>query len=95
MLDICLVDLLEILRRRIGNRPVIINSGYRCPDYNTKAGGVPASYHLYGMAADIRVPGMTPAEVIKYALDVGFLGLGLYAAFCHLDIRHTLYQWEG
>lgn len=95
MLDICLVDLLEILRRRIGNRPVIINSGYRCPDYNTKAGGVPTSYHLYGMAADIRVPGMAPAEVIKYALDVGFLGLGLYVAFCHLDIRHTLYQWEG
>ena len=95
MLDICLVDLLEILRSRIGNRPVIINSGYRCPDYNMKAGGVSASYHLYGMAADIRVPGMAPVEVIKHALDAGFLGLGLYAAFCHLDIRHTLYQWEG
>lgn len=95
MLDFCLVDLLEILRKMIGDKPVIINSGYRCPEYNKKVGGVPNSYHLFGMAADIRVPGLAPSEVIKYAQDAGFLGLGLYPTFCHLDIRHTFYKWEG
>jgi uncharacterized protein YcbK (DUF882 family) len=95
MLDFRLLDMLEILRKRIGDRPIIVNSGYRCPKYNEQAGGVPGSYHLYGMAADIRVPGMEPGKLIQYAYDVGFLGLGLYQTFCHLDIRYKYASWEG
>ena len=95
MLDFRLLDMLEILRRRIGDMPIIVNSGYRCPSYNEKVGGVPGSYHLYGMAADVRVPGMNPEDLIRYAHDVGFLGLGLYQTFCHLDIRSKYASWEG
>jgi uncharacterized protein YcbK (DUF882 family) len=95
MIDFRLLDMLEILRKRIGDTPVIINSGYRCPSYNEKVGGVPGSYHLYGMAADVRVPGMEPGKLIQYAYDVGFLGLGLYQGFCHLDIRSEYASWEG
>ena len=95
MVDLRLVDLLEILRKRIENKPIIITSGYRCEEYNSKVGGVPRSYHLSGMAADIKVPGMAPADVIKHAFDVGFLGLGLYATFCHLDIRSRYFRWKG
>ncbi|MFZ7122070.1 MAG: YcbK family protein [Eubacteriaceae bacterium] len=89
------MDMLEILRRRTGDRPVIVNSGYRCPSYNEKAGGVPGSYHLYGMAVDVRVPGIKPEDLIRHASDVGFLGLGLYRTFCHLDIRPSYTSWEG
>ena len=94
-MDFRLLDMLEILRRRTGDRPVIVNSGYRCEEYNRKVGGVPKSYHLLGMAADIRVPGVAPDDLIKYAYEVGFLGLGLYATFCHLDIRSHYTRWKG
>jgi uncharacterized protein YcbK (DUF882 family) len=95
LLDFRLLDMLEILRRKIGDRPIIVNSGYRCPSYNEKVGGVHGSYHLYGMAADVRVAGMEPVKLIQYAYDVGFLGLGLYKTFCHLDIRANYTSWEG
>ncbi|MBA3061580.1 MAG: hypothetical protein FP833_01245, partial [Atribacteria sp.] len=39
--------------RMVINRPVYINSGYRCKEENHKVGGVPGSYHLLGMAVDI------------------------------------------
>ena len=35
-------------------RPVVVNSGYRCPRLNTLVGGAKNSQHLYGQAADIR-----------------------------------------
>jgi uncharacterized protein YcbK (DUF882 family) len=95
IIDFRLLALLESLRERAGGRPVIVNSGYRCEEYNKKAGGVPRSYHLSGMAADIRIPGMAPGKLIRYAYDVGFLGLGLYNTFCHLDIRTKYASWEG
>lgn len=95
MVDFRLVNLLEALRRRIGDQPVIINSGYRCEAYNRKIGGDPNSYHLLGMAADIRVPEMEPARVLEYAREVGFMGLGLYGTFCHLDIRGSYASWKG
>ena len=49
--------LLEVLRRKIG-KPVIITSGYRTPTWNAKCNGAKYSYHMRGMAADIRVDGM-------------------------------------
>jgi uncharacterized protein YcbK (DUF882 family) len=95
IVDFRLVDLLEILRKRIGGKPVIITSGYRCEEYNNKVGGVPGSYHLLGMAADVRVPGIAPEDLLKHASEVGFLGLGLYDTFCHLDIRYNYTRWKG
>lgn len=35
------------------NKPIYINSGYRCKELNKAVGGVSNSYHLKGMAADI------------------------------------------
>ena len=36
--------------------PIVINSGYRCPELNRLVGGVPSSQHQTGEAADIRLP---------------------------------------
>jgi len=36
--------------------PIVINSGYRCPELNRLVGGVPNSQHQTGEAADIRLP---------------------------------------
>ena len=52
-LKILAVAILQPLRDKIG-KPIIINSGYRCPAVNARVGGADKSAHLYGRAADIR-----------------------------------------
>lgn len=47
--------ILEPLREFAG-QPIIIGSGYRCNELNIRAGGVYASQHTLGEAADIQVP---------------------------------------
>ena len=54
---------LEEVRNLLGN-PIIINSAYRSPAVNAAVGGKPTSQHCLGLAADIRVPGMTPDAVV-------------------------------
>lgn len=53
---------LERVRAALG-KPIFINSGYRSPKLNTAIGGSKSSKHMVGLAADIRVAGMTPREV--------------------------------
>lgn len=40
-------------------RPVLVMSGYRCPQLNAAVGGVPNSSHGLGLAADLATAGMT------------------------------------
>ena len=48
-----LVDtVLDPLRRAWG-KPILVNSGYRCPALNNAVGGKASSQHLRGEAADI------------------------------------------
>ena len=44
---------------------VVINSGYRSPEVNRLAGGVPSSNHVTGCAVDIRCAGKE--QMIRYA----------------------------
>lgn len=48
-------EVLEPLRAFAG-QPIIIGSGYRCNQLNVKVGGVYASQHTLGEAADIQIP---------------------------------------
>ncbi len=66
-----LLEKLQSLRSALG-RSVIINSGYRNPEHNRRVGGSPTSLHLQGMAADIRVQGMRPRELVTAARAAGF-----------------------
>jgi zinc D-Ala-D-Ala carboxypeptidase len=59
-----LAGLLEQVRKYL-NKPILINSGYRCPELNQAVGGQKSSQHLLGCAADIRISGMTPDEIVK------------------------------
>lgn len=78
---------------------VTINSGYRTPQYNAKAGGVAHSQHCYGTAADIVVRGKTPAQVAAYARQLmpDWGGVGVYAKqnFVHIDVREAKADWNG
>ena len=93
-----LVMVLQSLRSHFG-AAVTINSGYRTPQYNAKAGGVTDSQHCYGTAADITVKGQTPAQVAAYARELmpDWGGVGVYSqkGFTHIDVREARADWNG
>lgn len=87
-----LVETLEKIRNHF-NAPVIINSGYRTPSWNSKVNGATNSYHCKGMAADIVVKGHSSKEVAKYAdsiMEEG--GVIRYTNFTHIDVREERYR---
>ena len=57
--------------RRVLNKPIKINSAYRSPAVNTLVGGSKTSQHCVGCAADIRVNGMTPDQVVRAIIASG------------------------
>jgi hypothetical protein len=46
-----------------------------------------------GEAADIRISGITPIEVARYAESIGMLGIGVYSWGVHVDTRTSKYFW--
>ena len=50
-------------------RPVVINSGYRCPKLNKAIGSSSKSQHTKGEAADIEIPGLSNKELAEYIED--------------------------
>jgi uncharacterized protein YcbK (DUF882 family) len=88
-IDPRLIELLWSLSQRTGQRIILI-SGYRAPGY-----AAPASYHIRGMAADIRIPGMTTLMVRDLAKAMGVHGIGYYprSQFVHVDVREEPYFW--
>ena len=66
-----LAAFLEEVKSVLGNKPVMINSAFRCKQVNDAVGSKDTSQHRVGCAADIRVPGMTPDEVVKMVMAAG------------------------
>ena len=60
-----LAEFLEVVRAVLDDRVVLINSAFRSKAVNDAVGSKDTSQHRIGCAADIRVPGMTPDEVVK------------------------------
>ena len=59
-----LAAFLESIRETV-DKPIKINSAYRAPEVNASVGGSKTSQHCKGQAADIRVAGMTPDQVVQ------------------------------
>jgi hypothetical protein len=51
-----LASVLERVRGALGGKPVLISSGYRCPELNAAVGGSTSSAHMQGLAADFIIP---------------------------------------
>lgn len=90
-----LLRVLDQIREHFGS-PCHVNSGVRCKDHNAAVGGANNSQHLYGTAADIRVDGVAPLTLYKYAEtllpDSG--GIGLYSWGIHVDVRKQKARWR-
>jgi uncharacterized protein YcbK (DUF882 family) len=89
--------LLEVLHRLHGlfetEAPFVLISGYRSPRTNgilaSRSRGVAKrSYHMRGMAADVRLPGVDARQLYQAALSLKAGGVGLYSRsnFVHVDV---------
>ena len=79
---------LERVRLAFG-KPLIISSGYRCPDHNFEVGGSEFSAHTAGCAVDVTVRGADALKLVDVAIYCGITGLGIsqrgHSRFIHLD----------
>ena len=66
-----LAEFLEQVKDVLGGKPIMVNSAFRCKQVNDAVGSKDTSQHRLGCAADIRVPGMTPDEVVKAVIASG------------------------
>ncbi len=66
-----LADFLEQVKVVMGGKPIMINSGLRTKKVNDAVGSKDTSQHRIGCAADFRVPGMTPDQVVKAIVASG------------------------
>jgi uncharacterized protein YcbK (DUF882 family) len=89
-LDPRLVELLYRIAQRTHQKIELV-SGFRAPMFSLAQ----LSYHTRGMAADIRIPGMTPLMVRELARAMGIKGIGYYpvSQFVHVDVRDEPQEW--
>jgi len=66
-----LADFLEQVKALLGGKTIIVNSAFRSAEVNKAVGSSDKSQHRRGCAADIRVPGMTPDEVVSAIIGSG------------------------
>ncbi len=106
VVDDRLIQLLEKIRSLV-DAPVVVTSGYRCPRHNAETPeSSPTSYHVLGMAADIKQFKYSNGvfhNMIRRAWSDGELpelgGLGLYEGRVHVDVARAsdghLREWRG
>ena len=76
--NICrLAAFLQTIRNEL-HLPIIVNSAYRSPEVNAKVGGVSSSYHVKGLAADIRCSDMDKLLTILHSHLMEIDQLGIY-----------------
>ena len=97
--DISLFAKLQELRDIVGT--VTITSGYRTPKFNASVGGSSNSYHLKGLAADIKFDFTHwNIESLKRVLSaIGFNNAGFYISdnrlqWVHLDLGTPWKTWD-
>jgi len=87
-----LAQFLELVKAKLDGKPIMVNSAFRSKQVNDSVGSRDTSQHRLGCAADIRVPGMTPDQVVR-----AIMGHGLYFdqiirefdAWTHISIPNT------
>lgn len=58
-------ELLEEVKTLLNGLPIMVNSAFRSKQINDAVGSKDTSQHRLGCAADIRVPSLTPDQVVQ------------------------------
>ena len=66
-----LAEFLEDVKEDLGGKPIMVNSAFRSKRVNDAVGSKDSSQHRIGCAVDIRVPGLTPDEVVRTIIASG------------------------
>jgi uncharacterized protein YcbK (DUF882 family) len=84
-----IIDLCEQLRKEL-KIPLVVTSGYRCPNHPVEANKVLPGRHTEGIAVDLRMPN---GSKMREALDILLLwdvaGIGVGKRFIHIDMRDS------
>lgn len=64
-----LAAFLEEVKAVFDGKPIMVNSAFRSKQVNDAVGSKDTSQHRIGCAADIRIPGMTPDEIVKTVIS--------------------------
>ena len=87
-----LAQFLEEVKAALGGRPVMVNSAFRSKQVNDAVGSKDTSQHRIGCAVDIRVPKLTPDEVVKIIIAAGLpydQVIREFNAWTHVSIPNT------
>lgn len=84
-------ELLEQVRALI-NKPILVNSAFRSKAVNDAVGSRDTSQHRLGCAADIRVPGMTPKQVVQACINANIPFdqiIEEFGSWTHISVPNT------
>jgi zinc D-Ala-D-Ala carboxypeptidase len=87
-----LAQFLELVKAKLDGKPIMVNSAFRSKAVNDSVGSKDTSQHRLGCAADIRVPGMTPDQVVRAIMSHGLYFdqiIREFDAWTHISIPNT------
>jgi putative chitinase len=87
-----LAAFLENVKTVLGGKPIMVNSAFRSKAVNDAVGSKDTSQHRVGCAADIRVPGMTPDQVVRAILAANLPFdqiIREFDAWTHISVPNT------
>ena len=87
-----LADFLELVKVALGGKPIMVNSAFRSKAVNDAVGSKDTSQHRLGCAADIRVPGMTPDQVVRAVIAANLPFdqiIREFDAWTHISVPNT------
>ena len=87
-----LAEFLEQVKEALDGKPIMINSAFRSKQVNDSVGSKDTSQHRIGCAADFRVPGMTPDQVVRAVIAAGLPFdqiIREFDAWTHISVTNT------
>jgi hypothetical protein len=87
-----LAQFLELVKDKLDGKPIMVNSAFRSKQVNDSVGSKDTSQHRLGCAADIRVPGMTPDQVVRAIMSHGLYYdqiIREFDSWTHISIPNT------
>jgi hypothetical protein len=87
-----LAQFLELVKAKLDGKPIMVNSAFRSKQVNDSVGSKDTSQHRLGCAADIRVPAMTPDQVVRAIMSHGLYFdqiIREFDAWTHISIPNT------